>query len=59
MEQSLLESEAEPHQARRDVEDNHDKHGDHDYGDGHGDHGGMRAGHEEMFRRRFFVSLYP
>ncbi|MEF8826664.1 MAG: heavy metal translocating P-type ATPase, partial [Halapricum sp.] len=24
--------------------------------DGHDDHGGMHAGHEQMFRRRFFVS---
>ncbi|WP_349292049.1 copper-translocating P-type ATPase [Halobacterium wangiae] len=29
-------------------------HGDHD---GHGDHGGMHTGHEQMFRRRFFVCL--
>jgi Cu2+-exporting ATPase len=55
MEQSLLEDEAEPHHARQEVEggyDQHDGHTDHDHGEM-----GMHAGHEEMFRRRFFVSL--
>ena len=33
------------------------EHGDgHDQGSGHGDHGGMHEGHEQLFRRRFFVS---
>ncbi len=38
----------------------HDDPGDHGHDDGSehdgGDYGGMHAGHEEMFRRRFFVS---
>ena len=34
----------------------HDGHGDHGEENGHGDHGGMHEGHEQMFRRRFFVS---
>ncbi|NHN61587.1 copper-translocating P-type ATPase [Halorussus sp. JP-T4] len=33
----------------------HSGHGEQEH-DGHGDHGGMHAGHEQMFRRRFFVS---
>ncbi|WP_345781975.1 copper-translocating P-type ATPase [Natrinema salsiterrestre] len=33
----------------------HEAGGDHDHGGDHGD-GGMHAGHETMFRRRFFVS---
>ena len=56
-EQSLLEDEAEPDQAREEVQAKHDHDGGHGgHGAGHGD-GGMHAGHEEMFRRRFFVSL--
>ena len=53
-EQSLLEEEAEPREARQTAETNHDQHDDH--GTGHGDHGGMHEGHEQMFRRRFFVA---
>ncbi|WP_409025328.1 copper-translocating P-type ATPase [Halalkalicoccus salilacus] len=57
-EQSLLEDEADPGRAR---EEAHATGGHHGGGDGHesghGEHGGMHAGHEEMFRRRFFVSL--
>ena len=49
-EQSLLETEAEP-QSPDDVD--HDTHSNHD---DHDDHGGMHEGHEQMFRRRFFVS---
>jgi Cu2+-exporting ATPase len=30
--------------------------GDRDHHQQHGDHGGMHEGHEQMFRRRFFVS---
>ncbi|QLD89559.1 copper-translocating P-type ATPase [Natronomonas salina] len=55
-EQSLIEDEAEPRHARREVEAKHDHEGHGGHGDTHGDHGGMHAGHEEMFRRRFFVS---
>ena len=58
MEQSLLEDEAEQHHAHDKVDGKHDQHGDHGHDDGHGDHGGMHAGHEQMFRRRFFVSLF-
>ncbi len=67
VEQSMLEEET----AESEQTENHGGHGtDHDAGqvgmdhsghgeqehDGHGDHGGMHAGHEQMFRRRFFVS---
>ncbi len=34
----------------------HVDHGDHGEDNGHGDHGGMHEGHEQMFRRRFFIS---
>ncbi|GAA0729193.1 heavy metal translocating P-type ATPase [Halorubrum trapanicum] len=34
----------------------HSQHDGHDGHDGHDDHGGMHEGHEQMFRRRFFVS---
>lgn len=34
----------------------HAEHGEHGRNSGHGDHGGMHEGHEQMFRRRFFVS---
>ncbi|QLG62106.1 heavy metal translocating P-type ATPase [Halorarum salinum] len=58
VEQSLLEEEAEDaDEAEHEVAE-HDEH-DMDHGDGshdHGDHGGMHEGHEQMFRRRFFVS---
>jgi len=63
-EQSLLEDEAtDADEAEESVADHHDGHGsDHGgHGDehgGHGDgHGGMHEGHEQMFRRRFFVSV--
>ncbi|SFP89002.1 Cu2+-exporting ATPase [Halolamina pelagica] len=38
--------------------DDGDDEGDNGHGshDGHDDHGGMHEGHEQMFRRRFFVS---
>ncbi|WP_440008710.1 copper-translocating P-type ATPase [Halomicrococcus sp. SG-WS-1] len=52
-EQSLLEDEADADEAEARVE----RHGNHGGDDrDHGDHGGMHEGHEEMFRRRFFVS---
>jgi len=45
------------HSADEDHTDDHDHRdgpsGSHDHGD---DHGGMHEGHEQMFRRRFFVS---
>jgi Cu2+-exporting ATPase len=34
----------------------HSQHDGHDGHDGHDDHGGMHEDHEQMFRRRFFVS---
>lgn len=46
MEESLLESEAAPHAMEIPMDHND-----------HGDHAGMHTGHEQMFRRRFFVSL--
>ncbi|QLK24468.1 heavy metal translocating P-type ATPase [Natrinema zhouii] len=68
VERSMLEDEADDAERGRDeIRDRqeHDRHeagddrggGGHDHGDhgGHGD-GGMHAGHETMFRRRFFVS---
>ena len=62
-EQSLLEAEVEaPHHHAGHARDEpgmqphrsepHGEHGGHD----HGDSGGMHAGHEQLFRRRFFVS---
>jgi Cu2+-exporting ATPase len=59
VEESLLEDRAtDADEAERDVSEHYDhserSHGEHD---AHADHGGMHAGHEEMFRRRFFVSL--
>ncbi|WP_423747319.1 copper-translocating P-type ATPase (plasmid) [Haladaptatus sp. SPP-AMP-3] len=52
VERSLLEEEA------RDTEEpEHETHNRHKDGDqDHNGHGGMHAGHEQMFRRRFFVS---
>ncbi|SFG34975.1 Cu2+-exporting ATPase [Halopelagius inordinatus] len=52
VEQSLLEEEADADEATEHVE-HHGGHngGEHDHG-----HGGMHEGHEQMFRRRFFVS---
>ncbi|MFC7238330.1 heavy metal translocating P-type ATPase [Saliphagus sp. GCM10025317] len=61
VEQSVLEETAEDvAEARREVDERHERgagHGGHDGhgGDGH-DHGDMHEGHEQMFRRRFFVS---
>ncbi|WP_210423563.1 copper-translocating P-type ATPase [Halorussus marinus] len=49
-EQSLIETEAEPQPPGEEDHDAHSQHGDHD------GHGGMHEGHEQMFRRRFFVS---
>ncbi|MFH5802330.1 copper-translocating P-type ATPase [Haladaptatus sp. CMAA 1911] len=52
VERSLLEDEA-----RDAKEPEHETHNRHKDGDqDHGGHGGMHAGHEQMFRRRFFVS---
>jgi Cu2+-exporting ATPase len=63
VEQSMLEEEAEDaDEAERELRERtgHDGsrgHGGHDgHEGGHGDHGGMHEGHEQMFRRRFFVS---
>ncbi|WP_436926616.1 heavy metal translocating P-type ATPase [Halosimplex amylolyticum] len=44
------------HAGHGDDGDTHGGHDGHDGHDGHGDGGGMHAGHEAMFRRRFFVS---
>ncbi|WP_049972775.1 copper-translocating P-type ATPase [Haladaptatus cibarius] len=58
VEQSMLEEEAEDaDEAEREIAE-HDGHGmgHGNGGNGHGDHGGMHEGHEQMFRRRFFVS---
>jgi Cu2+-exporting ATPase len=64
VEQELLEDEAQP--AGEDEATLHEQHGQDGHGDeghnnggheGHGEgHGGMHEGHEQMFRRRFFVS---
>jgi len=63
VEQSILEDEAEDaHEAEREVDEQYDSSGTHgDHGaqtNGHDSHGegGMHEGHEQMFRRRFFVS---
>ncbi|WP_227356442.1 copper-translocating P-type ATPase [Haladaptatus salinisoli] len=66
VERSMLEAEAEDaDEAERDVHERYARdagHGGGDHGDGgrgghdHGDGGGMHAGHEQLFRRRFFVS---
>jgi Cu2+-exporting ATPase len=71
VEESLLEDEAaDAERGRDEIRDRQEHGGDHteagaqdhggheaggDHGHG-GDHGGMHAGHETMFRRRFFVS---
>ncbi|WP_438267434.1 copper-translocating P-type ATPase [Haladaptatus halobius] len=57
----MLEEEAEDaDEAEHEVEDQYEHDAGHGGGDhGHGDHdnhGGMHAGHEQLFRRRFFVS---
>ncbi|WP_459191891.1 copper-translocating P-type ATPase [Halosimplex sp. J119] len=64
-EQSMLADEADADEAEAAVR-NQSEHGTHHGEGGHGghgapgghggDHGGMHAGHETMFRRRFFVS---
>nr|WP_227378722.1 copper-translocating P-type ATPase [Haladaptatus halobius] len=61
VERSMLEEEAEDaDEAEHEVEDQYEHDAGHGGGDhGHGDHdnhGGMHAGHEQLFRRRFFVS---
>ncbi|GAA0508982.1 Cu2+-exporting ATPase [Halorubrum aquaticum] len=64
VEQELLEDDAQPAaegEAARHEQHEHAGHegGGHDHGshEGHGEgHGGMHEGHEQMFRRRFFVS---
>ena len=48
-------AEREIHE-RAEHEMSHGAGGRGDAHDGHDDHGGMHAGHEQMFRRRFFVS---
>ncbi|WP_226483234.1 copper-translocating P-type ATPase [Natrinema amylolyticum] len=50
--QSAAEDEAAPHEQHEHAE--HEGEG-HDHGEGHG---GMHEGHEQMFRRRFFVSTF-
>ena len=54
MEKSLLQDEAtHPDRGHADIgQQHHGEHGDHD------GNGGMHAGHEQMFRRRFVVSLF-
>ncbi|WP_231189930.1 copper-translocating P-type ATPase [Haladaptatus sp. DYF46] len=52
VERSLLEEEARDTEKPERETHNRHKDGDRD----HGGHGGMHAGHEQMFRRRFFVS---
>ncbi|QLG26503.1 copper-translocating P-type ATPase [Halorarum halophilum] len=58
VEQSMLREEAgDAAEAQREVTAHDEHETDHrDGSHGHGDHGGMHEGHEEMFRRRFFVS---
>ncbi len=64
--QELLDDEAHPavasetavHEKHEHTEHEGEGHG-HGSHDGHGDgHGGMHEGHEQMFRRRFFVSTF-
>jgi len=63
VEQELLEEEAHPSAAGEMASHEQHEHagheGEHGHGshEGHGEgHGGMHEGHEQMFRRRFFVS---
>ena len=58
-EQALLEGEAEDTDGvERELNEHSEHRIDHgNGGDNHGDHGGMHEGHEQMFRRRFFVSM--
>jgi Cu2+-exporting ATPase len=64
IEQELLEEEAHPAAAGEMASHEQHEHAGHE-GDGHGHgsheghgegHGGMHEGHEQMFRRRFFIS---
>ena len=65
VEQELLEDEAHPAAAEGEaLHEQHDHAGHEGEGHGHGSHeghgeghGGMHEGHEQMFRRRFFVSI--
>jgi len=52
--QSTAEGE-KPHEQHEHAEHGGDGH-DHGSHEGHNGHGGMHGGHEQMFRRRFFVS---
>jgi len=52
--QSTAEGE-KPHEQHEHAEHGGDGH-DHGSHEGHNGHGGMHEGHEQMFRRRFFVS---
>jgi Cu2+-exporting ATPase len=63
VEQELLEEEAHPGAEGGALHEQHDHAGHEGEGHGHGSHeghgeghGGMHEGHEQMFRRRFFVS---
>ncbi|QLD85290.1 copper-translocating P-type ATPase [Natronomonas halophila] len=64
VEQELLEEEAHPTaEGEAALHEQHEHAGDEGEGHGHGSHeghgeghGGMHEGHEQMFRRRFFVS---
>ncbi|MFC7251714.1 copper-translocating P-type ATPase [Halomicroarcula sp. GCM10025324] len=61
VEQGILEEEGED--AEKVEEEIHERtehemgNGADGHGDGHDGHGGMHEGHEQMFRRRFFVSM--
>ncbi len=67
MDDSSHSSGADHSERSHRLDDGHTDHGHHEghdsldegpeeRGGGHGDHGGMHAGHEQMFRRRFFIS---
>ncbi|NKE37558.1 heavy metal translocating P-type ATPase [Natronococcus sp. JC468] len=63
VEQELLEEEAHPPAESETALHEQHEHAGHEGGRGHGSHeghgeghGGMHEGHEQMFRRRFFVS---
>ena len=60
VEQSILEEEAEvADEAEHEVDKQYEHEMDHGGGDhDHGNHGGMHEGHEQMFRRRFFISTF-
>ncbi len=55
-EQSLLEDGTEPRPPHEAGHDGHGHHDEHGHDGGHDGHGGMHEGHEQLFRRRFFVS---